>query len=266
VNAAGDTLTIETEELGVSTDTETYGVSDRDHVVLDFVEAEVGGKPSSPLGSIDMDDVGGVRVESGSGAEGTYDTRFDDGTDLLGPCPTEPCRGNRDDSLRYAVGAVHEVEGVTVTYDDGSFRHNQTIDSLVLDTGEADPDAQDVYGSPYLDVAVSGNNSPVDEGDDVEIDYEVENTGDKDSGTSTLELLLRENGKETVVDDVQVSPDAGNTDTGTLSWGTSGGDSGTRTLFLRTEDTASSVRVAVKDTSAGPVPPGPVGFAGGVNE
>jgi hypothetical protein len=106
---------------------------------------------------------------------------------------------------------------------------------------------------------VSSNNSPVDAGNNVDIGYKVENTGDEDSASEPIELVIRSNGTDKVEAAGSVSPDSGNTATGTLSWSTDSDDKGAYTVLLRTEDKTESLEVAVKNSGAG-IDPGPVGM------
>jgi hypothetical protein len=157
------------------------------------------------------------------------------------------------------VGVVSGVQDVTVGYTDRNLRYNQTIDSLELGFGEANLNTTDVYGTDYLNVRITSNNSPVNAGDPIDIGYEVENTGDEDSTGESVELLVRSNGTSAVENSTSINPDAGVSQTGTLSWNTDPDDSGAYTVLVKTPDATDVVRVSVGDVSSG-IDPGPVGM------
>jgi hypothetical protein len=207
---------------------------------------------------IEFSGVDALRYESGSDVEGKYDLRFDGSSSISGPCPAAPCKGG-DAYEKYAVGVLHEIEDVDINYRKSGTEYEQRIDSLKLKPNRANTDTTSVYGSAYLDVEVSSNNSPIDAGNNVDIGYKVENTGDEDSASEPIELVIRSNGTDKVEASGSVSPDSGNTATGTLSWSTDFDDKGAYTVLLRTEDTTESLEVAVKNSGAG-IDPGPVGM------
>jgi hypothetical protein len=199
-----------------------------------------------------------IRYENADTVGGKYDLRFDDTTDVSGPCSSAPCKGG-DSLSKYAVGVVRKAQDVTVRYTDRNLRYNQTIDSLKLGFGEANLNTTDVYGTDYLNVRITSNNSPVNAGNPINIGYEVENTGDEDSTGESVELLVRSNGTSTVEDSENVDPDAGVSQTGILSWNTDPDDSGAYTVLVKTPDATDVVRVSVGDVSSG-IDPGPVGM------
>lgn len=199
-----------------------------------------------------------IRYENADTVGGKYDLRFDDTADVSGPCSSAPCKGG-DSLSKYAVGVVNGVQDVTVGYTDRNLRYNQTIDSLELGFGEANLNTTDVYGTDYLNVRITSNNSPVNAGDPIDIGYEVENTGDEDSTGESVELLVRSNGTSAVENSTSINPDAGASKSDTLSWDTDSDDSGAYTVLVKTPDATDVVRVSVGDVSSG-IDPGPVGM------
>lgn len=199
-----------------------------------------------------------IRYENADTVGGKYDLRFGDTTDVSGPCSPPPCKGG-DSLSKYAVGVVSGVQDVTVGYTDRNLRYNQTIDSLELGFGEANLNTTDVYGTDYLNVRITSNNSPVNAGDPIDIGYEVENTGNEDSSGGSVKLLVRSNGTSAVENSTSINPDAGASKSDTLSWDTDPDDSGAYTVLVKTPDATDVVRVSVGDVSSG-IDPGPVGM------
>jgi hypothetical protein len=86
------------------------------------------------------------------------------------------------------------------------------------------------------------------EGDTLEVDYSINNTGDL-SGDQNVELLI-DGTQEDVDNNVQIA--GGGSATGTLFWDTVSGDAGTYTAKVQTDDTSDSVSVTVEADSAIP--------------
>jgi hypothetical protein len=91
----------------------------------------------------------------------------------------------------------------------------------------------------------------ITEGDTLEVDYSLENTGD---GTGTFDPRLLVQGVQED-QDTGITLDPGQTATGTLSWPTESGDAVTDALAEAvTDDTSDSITVTVEDA----IPPGTV--------
>jgi hypothetical protein len=92
----------------------------------------------------------------------------------------------------------------------------------------------------FFDVSIQSTNSPV-EGNDLDVTVKVENTGDR-SGTQTINLDVPGLGS----DSTGVFLSGGNSKTRTLSVGTSGGDAGSYTAQVSSDDDSVSQNVQVK--------------------
>jgi hypothetical protein len=103
---------------------------------------------------------------------------------------------------------------------------------------------------PFFDVSITGTNSPVDEGETLEVDYEVENTGDE-FGEQIITLDVNGNS-----DSEPVELEGGETQTGTLRWETSSGDAGGYTGTVSSNDDEASSSVTVNEVDP-PSPQGP---------
>jgi hypothetical protein len=94
----------------------------------------------------------------------------------------------------------------------------------------------------YFGVAIDATNSPVTAGEDLTVDYAVENTGDL---TDTQDIRLRDVGNTVVDTDADVTLDGGQSTSGTLVWPTTDSDAGTGTIDVLSDDDLASVSVTI---------------------
>lgn len=95
----------------------------------------------------------------------------------------------------------------------------------------------------FFDVEIDGYDNEVTEGETVEVDYTVTNTGDQDD-IQNIELRARGETQDT---NFNVGLDEGESESGTLEWDTEEGDSGWRTIKVRSEDDDETEVVRIKD-------------------
>jgi hypothetical protein len=91
-----------------------------------------------------------------------------------------------------------------------------------------------------FEVGITNVNGPVTEGDDLDVDYTVQNTGGA-TDTQTIELL---DFNDQDVDSMEVTLDGGETTSGTFTWTTAAGDAETDDITVRSRsggDTTDSV-------------------------
>jgi uncharacterized cupredoxin-like copper-binding protein len=105
---------------------------------------------------------------------------------------------------------------------------------------DADSTPVSILEGGEFGVAVTSTNSPVSEGDPLEVTATVENTGD---GTTTESVSLTI-GNETV-DSVETTLAGGDTETVTLTWETASGDAGEYDARVATASNSDSVSVQV---------------------
>lgn len=108
-----------------------------------------------------------------------------------------------------------------------------------------------------FDVSITETNSPIDEGETLEVDVDVENTGDE-SGTQTVALDV--DGQE--VDSTTVELGGGESQTVTLDWQTADGDDGSYQVTARSDDATDQTGVTVEEV----LPPQFSVDIGGTNE
>lgn len=84
----------------------------------------------------------------------------------------------------------------------------------------------------FFSITIDSTNEPVTEGQNLNVDYTVENTSNQEK-TKDIELSVSGSVEDTD-SDVNLSP--GDTQSSTLTWSTAGGDAGTRTVVVHTDD------------------------------
>jgi len=99
----------------------------------------------------------------------------------------------------------------------------------------------------FFDVAITGTNSPVAEGDTLTVDYSVENTGNAD-GTQTITLEI----DSTQEDSESQTLTFKTATSSTLQWATQSGDAGTFTATVASDDDSDSTTVTVGSTATTP--------------
>ncbi|WP_198664707.1 CARDB domain-containing protein [Halorubrum sp. 48-1-W] len=137
------------------------------------------------------------------------------------------------------IGGISGGDTINATlYEDDSRRVQLDSDTTTVE----DPD-------PNFTVDITNVNDPVTEGEDLNVDYTVENTGDE-TDTQTIELLDFDG---QVVDSFEVTLDGGETTSGTLTWATTSGDAGTDDITVRSDDDTETQTVTIDPSMANSV-------------
>ena len=176
--------------------------------------------------------------------------------------------GTADGTIRLdgtSMAAPH-VSGVAALVQDATTREltDEELQSAIIKSAEV-PDGETTgtrYGQGIVDahdatltatpdefdVSVTGTNDPVVAGENLSVDAEIQNL--KPSGTTqTIELRYDDNGDgtaNTVADSVPVTLDPGKSQTVTLDWATTGGDSTVDQVTVASADTSTTESVTVK--------------------
>ncbi|PSP23384.1 hypothetical protein BRC61_03550 [Halobacteriales archaeon QH_10_65_19] len=145
------------------------------------------------------------------------------------------------------------VSGVTVPNEgtfDSSIEFLDAEESDVIAVGNDQYEIGETSSDPAsFAVTIQGTNSPVSEGESLQVDAEIENTGDE-SGSQTVDLSVDGLGS----DQASVSLDGGASTVETFSVDTAEGDAGTYTATVSSEDSSDSTSVEVQaGTSEGPL-------------
>ncbi|MFP8890352.1 right-handed parallel beta-helix repeat-containing protein [Natrialbaceae archaeon A-CW2] len=157
-----------------------------------------------------------------------------------------------------------EIVTLTLTHQfDDPGTYPIAVDGISLGSIDVMAGAQE----PFFAVTIDGTNTPVTEGDALEVDVTVQNTGTV-AGTQTV-LLVPDNGEAIVdaFDSQSVSLDPGDETSFTLWWATADGDAGEDIpLAVTSNDATATTTVTVTGTASAPTPsptpsPDPAFFA-----
>lgn len=134
---------------------------------------------------------------------------------------------------------THEA---TIEVTDGTLRivgegENEKLAYIDIETADP-PDADPAF----FEVTIDDTNSPVTEGDTLEVTATIENTGDLDD---TQDVTLSIDGSE--VDSQELSIDGGDDETILLEWETQAGDAGEYTATVESEDDDDTATVTVQE-------------------
>jgi CubicO group peptidase (beta-lactamase class C family)/PKD repeat protein len=147
-----------------------------------------------------------------------------------------------------------EQDTVDVTLNGGEFNNSITLDwstsdgdrgtgdVTVFSENDSDTETVTVNESAFFDVNITGTNSPVTEGDTLEVTANVTNTGDE-SGTQNVTLDVGALG----TDSTAISLPSGASTTEALSVGTGTGDAGSYTATVSSDNDTASTPVEVQE-------------------
>jgi len=138
-------------------------------------------------------------------------------------------------------------ESTTITFEDapagdltpGEYTHEVTSSN---DTVSGSLTVEEMLDEAFFEVAITGSNSPVVEGDTLELTADIENTGDIET-TQDIELDAGGLGS----DSVSVTLDGGESTPETLSVVTGAGDAGDYTATVASDNATDNVDVTVQE-------------------
>lgn len=163
-----------------------------------------------------------------------------------------------DDTVTLAVlnttddeigAATVSTEGdYELAIDADSFHSGDDLTAVMYETADRsralDSDSATVYKQGNFTIQSTGSNSPITEGETLEVTTEIANTGD---ATDEQEVRLLIDG---VAQDSQSRLlDQGENTTVTLNWATVNGDAGTHTAEVQTNDDSESFLVSVNESN-----------------
>jgi uncharacterized membrane protein len=202
------------ESFNVDTSEDDYRItsSDADHTGDGDVEFEIGLNRDLPSG---------------------YSCRWSDNNRIT----SLDDRMDRDDDDDFSAEAEFDDGSHTVYF--GCLNlNNNLVTNKVSETFSVDTDE-----GPYFDVEITDTNSPVDEGDDIEVDYRVENTGDE-YDWQRIELEVEGDRKDR---SGNKGLSSGARSSGTLTWDTSGFDEGDYDITVSSDDDSDEDTVEVSE-------------------
>lgn len=207
---ASDSITVSFDEPSApsisitSAPSGTYTISKNGSITLDWdFQVETTGIPGAMSGDVSLD-VNATTVidstwSSGSNNSYTYDDSFDsDGNWLI-------------------------LAKLDYYYDGDQLKQAQVSDGFTIEEND------------HFEITITGDNSPVVEGDDFVVQVDIENTGDQ-SGTQDVTLFVDGVGRDTKT----FTLSSGETTSTNLSWTTSSGDAGSYNPVVAPSDDGSS--------------------------
>jgi uncharacterized cupredoxin-like copper-binding protein len=272
VTRNGDAVELSTFEVSDLTVT-----SPREQTITFEPDGDFGSKERV---SIDLTDAQAGSVNYGedvavTGGSGEAEMKVVDNEDVVYVTYTAP-DGGFGDEVELTLSEVTPT-GTGGTYEVGVSRGSAGTDSTMFDVrlspwplprdGNDDMNSTtfDVQEPPFFEVEITDTNSPVTEGETLTVDVNVTNTGDV-SDTQTLNLTDSGfNGTERNTEDVTLAGGESD-DSITLEWETSGGDagSGSVAVFSDNDSDAETVTVDAQQASFVQRVPGSTTAPGGV--
>jgi len=205
--------------------------------------------------TLDTQSSGGTPITAGlqeaeselaGGSNEPYIILLTDGIHNEGPDPVPYAVNNLDDDITvYTVGFGNFDQGTLTQIatqggtGDGEFYEANNANELTDVFEDITNDITASQTSTYQ-VNILNTNSPVTEGDTVQVDVNVTNTG-----ADGEDVVLLENSSGKLLDSRLVSLSSGNSTTVSLEWNTTGAGSGSETLEVRTPDDSDSETVTV---------------------
>lgn len=135
---------------------------------------------------------------------------------------------------------------ITITYDRGSILTGQKAVGTLTTNAEIFSESYDQYNSEedssHVDTSIDNTNSPIEEGENLEVDYTAENTGTK-TGDQEIEFLFDNSVEDSR--NVELAPGEGVSGTFTHTPGSTGDYS----IEVRSDNTSTSDTVTVQEPS-----------------
>lgn len=162
--------------------------------------------------------------------------------------------GDIEDSQSITLDVDGERDAEEMTVEGGETKQSTlSWDTEESDAGEYqatvssenDTDTTEVVVSeqPFFEVEITGTNSPIQEGEVLEVNAEVTNTG---GTTDTQEAVLEDFGGD-VVDTEEITLEEGETGGIELTWSTGSGDAGEDEVTVATEDATDTALVEIQE-------------------
>ena len=232
------------QSYNISAEEEESGDERDSGQTLTLVEAD---KPDDPA-DFDVEIDSADSVTEGETLEVDY-TVTNEGDSTDSQYIELEARGERRDREYVFSLSAGESESGTLEWDieegDSGYRSisvssEDDEDSTVVNIRQKDQESED---QAFFDVEIDDYDDEVTEGETVDVDYTVTNTGDQDD-IQNIELRARGDRQDR---DFNVGLDEGGSKSGTLEWDAESGDSGYRSITVSSEDDEDDEVVEVLD-------------------
>ena len=220
----------------------TTGTESTDDTEVDTIEADY--DLNGDAASFDGLDETNITVKidrNGDGSKTEVSVNSTGATDISGAVATFDLSGNSNTNI--AGDMTLSIDGIENPSSTGSFRPSLTLTNYNGDTISTEADLTIVDGEPFFEATITSVPSSFTVSNSIQIDYEIENTGDQ-TDTQTIRLLVdgTQEGSTSVTLDPQVST------TGSFSYTPTSSDGDSLDITVESDDDSDAEIVTKGNT------------------
>ena len=220
----------------------TTGTEATDDTEVDTIEADY--DFNGDAASFDGLDETNITVKidrNGDGSKTEVSVNSTGATDISGAVATFDLSGNSNTNI--AGDMTLSIDGIENPSSTGSFRPSLTLTNYNGDTISTEADLTIVDGEPFFEATITSVPSSFTVSNPIQIDYEIENTGDQ-TDTQTIRLLVdgTQEGSTSVTLDPQVST------TGSFSYTPTSSDGDSLDITVESDDDSDAEIVTKGNT------------------
>ena len=220
----------------------TTGTESTDDTEVDTIEADY--DLNGDAASFDGLDETNITVKidrNGDGSKTEVSVNSTGATDISGAVATFDLSGNSNTNI--AGDMTLSIDGIENPSSTGSFRPSLTLTNYNGDTISTEADLTIVDGEPFFESTITSVPSSFTVSNPIQIDYEIENTGDQ-TDTQTIRLLVdgTQEGSTSVTLDPQVST------TGSFSYTPTSSDGDSLDITVESDDDSDAEIVTKGNT------------------
>ena len=220
----------------------TTGTESTDDTEVDTIEADY--DLNGDAASFDGLDETNITVKidrNGDGSKTEVSVNSTGATDISGAVATFDLSGNSNTNI--AGDMTLSIDGIENPSSTGSFRPSLTLTNYNGDTISTEADLTIVDGEPFFESTITSVPSSFTVSNSIQIDYEIENTGDQ-TDTQTIRLLV----DGTQEDSTSVTLDPQVSTTGSFSYTPTSSDGDSLDITVESDDDSDAEIVTKGNT------------------
>ena len=220
----------------------TTGTESTDDTEVDTIEADY--DLNGDAASFDGLDETNITVKidrNGDGSKTEVSVNSTGATDISGAVATFDLSGNSNTNI--AGDMTLSIDGIENPSSTGSFRPSLTLTNYNGDTISTEADLTIVDGEPFFESTITSVPSSFTVSNPIQIDYEIENTGDQ-TDTQTIRLLV----DGTQEDSTSVTLDPQVSTTGSFSYTPTSSDGDSLDITVESDDDSDAEIVTKGNT------------------
>ena len=220
----------------------TTGTESTDDTEVDTIEADY--DLNGDAASFDGLDETNITVKidrNGDGSKTEVSVNSTGATDISGAVATFDLSGNSNTNI--AGDMTLSIDGIENPSSTGSFRPSLTLTNYNGDTISTEADLTIVDGEPFFEATITSVPSSFTVSNSIQIDYEIENTGDQ-TDTQTIRLLV----DGTQEDSTSVTLDPQVSTTGSFSYTPTSSDGDSLDITVESDDDSDAEIVTKGNT------------------